>query len=571
MEFNSVSSNQNNKYTTINDFLNQLDSIIGDVKTYTVDNTDTVTVSKSDFLNFGVYVLSPSGGSPPTGLIDVNLPVGGRPPFVVINETLEEAYLRHAGQTDMKRVVEPGECAIFYTDGTSVQTFHGAEGSGGGNSGWAKVELVDVATPQSEITFALPADTIAIHCLGWLKVATDAAAVELNFSNDGGTTFETGSDYSYNERPKQTDGTDGTSSTSTADTKILIAQDVGSGTDEKCALDMCIKDARDTGYTSVTLKNFYLDSTATPLGNRSTGGGMYEVAEAVDYARLKADSGNISGKFLVMTLSDQPTGNEVAAVEGEEFHLEATSSSSYGGSGETWSNIVASPASAGPADQTHYDAYLGATGTADGDEPTFNGTAGTSGADFTLDGTNDIFDQINSGDEKSRWLATLLRDDVGDNPFTLAVALKTHSSLGADVVFSINAGGNQRFNFETRSGGAIRIERTSEHNVTRNTDVGSLSTSSDYLIFITGNFGANGNTGNYSINSRTYTTWTMSAGAPSDLTNLNMKFEIGHQAGSNFFTGDIKAVKMWNYELSEAQMSTEVTAFNSAHDVTYVA
>lgn len=63
--------------------------------------------------------------------------------------------------------------------------------------------------------------------------------------------------------------------------------------------------------------------------------------------------------------------------------LDATIVDSYT-SGETWSNIEPNPGDG--TSQTANDFYMGATGTVDGDEPTFTGTAGDPGAYMLYDG-----------------------------------------------------------------------------------------------------------------------------------------------------------------------------------------
>lgn len=64
--------------------------------------------------------------------------------------------------------------------------------------------------------------------------------------------------------------------------------------------------------------------------------------------------------------------------------LDATIEDSYGGSGQTWANLIASPADG--ADQTDYDFYLGDDGGATAD-PTFTGSAGDAAAYFALNGS----------------------------------------------------------------------------------------------------------------------------------------------------------------------------------------
>lgn len=64
--------------------------------------------------------------------------------------------------------------------------------------------------------------------------------------------------------------------------------------------------------------------------------------------------------------------------------LDATISDSYGGSGQTWANLIASPADG--AAQTGYDFFLGADGSSSTDDPAFTGSAGDSAAFFAMDG-----------------------------------------------------------------------------------------------------------------------------------------------------------------------------------------
>jgi len=82
------------------------------------------------------------------------------------------------------------------------------------------------------------------------------------------------------------------------------------------------------------------------------------------------------------------TSDMASVVSSAVFDLDATMINSYGGTGQTWSNLIATPADG--SSQTAYDFYLGATSSATTDDPTFNGTAGTSSAYFSVDG-GDLF------------------------------------------------------------------------------------------------------------------------------------------------------------------------------------
>ena len=77
---------------------------------------------------------------------------------------------------------------------------------------------------------------------------------------------------------------------------------------------------------------------------------------------------------------------EDAAIPVAVFELDAGLSASYGGSGETFANIVTAPADG--EGQTEYDFYRGVDADAESDSPTFNGSAGANSANeyFSFDG-----------------------------------------------------------------------------------------------------------------------------------------------------------------------------------------
>lgn len=76
------------------------------------------------------------------------------------------------------------------------------------------------------------------------------------------------------------------------------------------------------------------------------------------------------------------------------YHLDATDSASYSGSGQSWSNLISSPHDG--AAQTDFDMYLGLTSGSTSTDPTFNGSAGSSSAYFSTDASGDCFTSIST-------------------------------------------------------------------------------------------------------------------------------------------------------------------------------
>lgn len=97
------------------------------------------------------------------------------------------------------------------------------------------------------------------------------------------------------------------------------------------------------------------------------------------------------GRLLKLLHSDGAAGSPPPAypdlqplIASAVWDCDATSALSYPGSGQTLANLVAAPAD-GSA-QTAYDFWLGADNTASASDPTFTGSAGSSTAEFSLDG-----------------------------------------------------------------------------------------------------------------------------------------------------------------------------------------
>jgi len=103
------------------------------------------------------------------------------------------------------------------------------------------------------------------------------------------------------------------------------------------------------------------------------------------------------------------------------FDLDATLEASYDGTGQLWKNLV--PAPADGELQTAYDFLLGTSSSPSTDDPTFNGTAGSPAAYFSLDG-GDFF-QIAGGN--TAFLNKIHRTTDG-TPLTVIAAVKTPTS-----------------------------------------------------------------------------------------------------------------------------------------------
>lgn len=153
--------------------------------------------------------------------------------------------------------------------------------------------------------------------------------------------------------------------------------------------------------------------------------------------------------------------------------LDATISASYGGSGQTWANLIASPADG--AAQTDYDFFLGADGDSSTDDPAFNVDT------FDLDGTDVFVGKITN----TPTLAGLSRTD-GTNVWWIATVTHIAALLSADFFFEVRNGttfGNQILIRTKDNTGTLRVAQRGSATV--NVDfAGVLTADTDHLIIV---------------------------------------------------------------------------------------
>ena len=166
------------------------------------------------------------------------------------------------------------------------------------------------------------------------------------------------------------------------------------------------------------------------------------------------------------------------------FVLEASNSSSYGGSGVTFANNITAPADG--SSQTDWDVYRG-DGSTSTTYPTFNGSAGAAGAYFSNDG-GDHFQSKQVSDVTPGFMTKIQRTD-DSNGWWLAFAWRfmsastnyiiTNSSATADYGFAVVATTSLlRFTRYRNS----TVQSTSLIN-----SAGSFVNDTDYLVIVSMN------------------------------------------------------------------------------------
>lgn len=254
-------------------------------------------------------------------------------------------------------------------------------------------------------------------------------------------------------------------------------------------------------------------------------------------------------------------------------HIDATIAASYPGSGQTWSNLVAAPADG--SSQATYNFYLGNTSSSAADDPTFNGSAGSPSAYFSLDGgdyfrgvaasaaTAGIFNTMHktTGGTDS-WVALVFRNPVTISGVTyyFVTASSAASTTGIEYFVTSTGGGRlytrQQVGFTTVPASDFRTGV-----VTSSTEmlliISRSNSSNNWRIWNKSRTVANtGGTFTSTSANATYFAPYLFGGTPSNSGNFPSGTRVYAFAAGNAYLDDTAAGLIFDY-------------FNAAHGRTY--
>ncbi|HEY8191003.1 MAG TPA: hypothetical protein VIG74_01160 [Alphaproteobacteria bacterium] len=269
--------------------------------------------------------------------------------------------------------------------------------------------------------------------------------------------------------------------------------------------------------------------------------------------------------FIPSAVTRKPGGTASLAtvIASCVFDLDATMTTSYGGSGQTWANLIAAPADG--AAQTDYDFYLGATNSATTDDPTFNGSAGNPAAYFSFDG-GDRF-SIKSGSNTS--FLNSLHKTTGGADWTCVAALYTNNVSAANPIINtqstasdvgmrcyINASEDPT---HTQRGSASATVNSSPAHIATGTPViaafGHSHGTNKTKLWVNSTIGTEP--------SHSYSTTTASATQP-----MTIGWMPNSQPAENGMR--LYAISMFNAYLSDGEVASVVAAYNARHTRTYI-
>lgn len=247
--------------------------------------------------------------------------------------------------------------------------------------------------------------------------------------------------------------------------------------------------------------------------------------------------------------------------------LDSTILASYSGSGQTWSNIVPTPADG--TTQTGYDFYLGIDESGDSD-PAFTGSAGTTGGYFSTTADPSLF-TLKGADPS---LFKNMHKKTGTpTPFWILMAWKTPASgySGSKALFTTSDTNSQQGLGILMSPSTIIVQqRDGASGNTSSSLTASSSANTDTCVIISADFSITSNNVRCWVNNRTKIenskTWNAASGDASQPVLLL----AGANTSSFFLNSRIRTFAAGNAFIDDASAVILINAINSRHGITYV-
>jgi hypothetical protein len=256
--------------------------------------------------------------------------------------------------------------------------------------------------------------------------------------------------------------------------------------------------------------------------------------------------------------------SQIAGI-GAVIDLDATLTASYPGTGQTWSNIIASPADG--AGQTDYDMVRGSSSSASTDDPAFNGTANDPAAYWSFDGGDYL--SLASGTNTS--FLNGLHKTTGGSPVTIIIAFKAPSSYNATGAFFATGTASSAEGLEMRitSGAANQmIQRAASTNGISTPFTATPSTAAVHLMAMAFDYGTTSL--KTALDARSFTSKTLTLHTTSASASNALKIGASGSAGDLLpNTTQIFGFYTFNKMLSDSELSGVIDVLNSRHNRTY--
>ena len=255
-------------------------------------------------------------------------------------------------------------------------------------------------------------------------------------------------------------------------------------------------------------------------------------------------------------------GSLADVVPSAVFDLDATIAASYPGTGTTWANLVTAPAD-GSA-QTDYDFFVGLDAAVTATDPTFNGSAGSAAAYWSVDGGDYFYQKM-----MSSYLASTHRTDVS-KPITIVMTLRlANTSFNYLYGQGVSSGG-QGWGLRLSSGTLEFFARGDSANIFETIKTSpSIPATTDSIFIIS--MDTQAGIGKYWINSTNGGTWTPSATAyTSDADTNPLMIGAGISKGSPMPSGSrIYSFSVFNEIFDNTKAAAIIAALETRHGRDY--
>lgn len=285
---------------------------IADLATYTVTEADVtqhqaaLTITESQISDLGAYLTSVNNGNwsgtdlavanGGTGASDASTARTNLGLAIGTDVLAYDANLQSFVTTFTLPTSDGTADQVLKTDGAGTIGFATA-GGGGGLVPISKTTASSDAAIDISLTGGYSAYVVRIHNL---VVATDGAQLLMRTSDDGGTTFDSGADYTYSRMWLYTTFAQADSASATS---MQLTGTIGNATGEGAAGSVNIHPGAGALWSSAEWSIAHTHTGA--LGGVTIGGGTRKSTTTIDAVRFLMTSGNItSGDFHLYGVAD---------------------------------------------------------------------------------------------------------------------------------------------------------------------------------------------------------------------------------------------------------------------------
>lgn len=245
--------------------------------------------------------------------------------------------------------------------------------------------------------------------------------------------------------------------------------------------------------------------------------------------------------------------------------LDATLSASYGGSGQTWSNMITAPAD-GSA-QTDFDMNLGSSSSSGGDDPTFTGTANSNTAYFALNGSQ--FFSLKNGSNPALYAHMHIKSGGNQVPFWALLAANNPSDSNKTFWGTRHSGSFNGLSLTYTAGGIARLTQAGSASASSSDDVTNIPTG-DVIVLVSGDMSLTSNNVRFWVNTRTKTqnSYTPNAATANAADFFHLCCD-GNAAGILANGWKIRTFAAGNTLIGDSSAALLFNAINSRHGITY--